>query len=185
MYGDDIIVPSNASADAVAVLRAFGFTPNARKTFTTGSFRESCGGDYFMGYDVRSVYITTEPSNPIEWFSLHNRVRRKWPEAVHCLKAIVDNIPLQSRYFGPEWLGDVVLHSRNPAKYHYDPLARADGYDAVYGLAAKPVRVPLDRWGEEMKIVLALLGVSSTGLTPRHNGEELYDSWRRVSVSIS
>lgn len=182
VYGDDIIVPAHASADAVAVLKAFGFTPNARKTFTTGLFRESCGGDYFGGMDVRSVYVTSEPASPIEWMSLHNRLRRKWPWAKHCLRAVVDNIPTQLRHFGPPWLGDTVLHTCHPGRYR---VRNDHGIAWVTGLAAKPNRVPLERWGEEFVVTLALLGVSSSGLTPRRNGEASYDSWRRVSISVS
>jgi len=52
VFGDDIIVDSDLSSEVIAVLRYFGFTPNKRKTFTSGSFRESCGFDIFDGVDV-------------------------------------------------------------------------------------------------------------------------------------
>lgn len=45
VYGDDIIIPTELSGDVLAALRYFGFTPNPRKTFVSGPFRESCGGD--------------------------------------------------------------------------------------------------------------------------------------------
>lgn len=45
-YGDDILVPSAHYLDAMAVLRACGFEPNARKSYGKGPFRESCGGDF-------------------------------------------------------------------------------------------------------------------------------------------
>lgn len=57
VYGDDIIVPEDVARDVIAVLRYSGFEINNKKTFTTGFFRESCGGDYFCGVDVRSVFI--------------------------------------------------------------------------------------------------------------------------------
>ena len=38
-------------------LEAFGLLVNKKKSFSKGNFRESCGGDYFMGTDVTPVYM--------------------------------------------------------------------------------------------------------------------------------
>jgi hypothetical protein len=38
-------------------LEAFGLKINERKSFSNGFFRESCGGDYYRGYDVTPVYL--------------------------------------------------------------------------------------------------------------------------------
>ena len=58
VYGDDIIVPSEFASDVIISLKFFGFTPNERKTFLEGPFRESCGGDFYDGQAVRPYYIT-------------------------------------------------------------------------------------------------------------------------------
>jgi hypothetical protein len=55
--GDDIIVRSDAYDFVVDCLGLFGFTVNLSKSFNVGWFRESCGGDYWRGADVRGVYI--------------------------------------------------------------------------------------------------------------------------------
>lgn len=57
VYGDDIIAPIPASGLLLQVLRFSGFMPNVEKTFVIGSFRESCGGDFLDGDDVRPIFL--------------------------------------------------------------------------------------------------------------------------------
>lgn len=57
VYGDDIIVPTCVSARVINILRWTGFTPNVKKTFRKGPFRESCGGHYYSGHDVTPFYL--------------------------------------------------------------------------------------------------------------------------------
>lgn len=57
VYGDDVIIEKEYYEDFLALTRFLGFTVNVSKTFTSGPFRESCGGDYFNGSDVTPVYI--------------------------------------------------------------------------------------------------------------------------------
>lgn len=53
VYGDDMIYPSSMHQDVLTVFEEIGFVVNVDKTFARGHFRESCGGDYFHGVDVR------------------------------------------------------------------------------------------------------------------------------------
>lgn len=57
VYGDDIIVPTEVAPLLMDTLSFFGFTPNKKKTFIRGAFRESCGKHYFRGIDVSPFYI--------------------------------------------------------------------------------------------------------------------------------
>lgn len=57
VYGDDIIVPTQCAALVIEQLQKCGFDTNVEKTFLSGQFRESCGGDYFDGIDVRPFYM--------------------------------------------------------------------------------------------------------------------------------
>ena len=52
VYGDDIIVPSNKAADCIKALESYGLVVNKDKSFLSGRFRESCGGDYLDGNDI-------------------------------------------------------------------------------------------------------------------------------------
>lgn len=56
VYGDDIIVPTEAYNELRVALDFFGFTINSEKSFIEGPFRESCGKDYFFGQNVRPFY---------------------------------------------------------------------------------------------------------------------------------
>jgi hypothetical protein len=60
VYGDDIIVPTNAAAYVVDYLHAFGLKVNMHKSFWTGRFRESCGKEYYAGTDVSVVRLRAE-----------------------------------------------------------------------------------------------------------------------------
>ncbi len=52
VFGDDLIVPNEYAPDVVECLETFGYKVNSSKSFWTGSFRESCGKEYFKGSDV-------------------------------------------------------------------------------------------------------------------------------------
>lgn len=53
VYGDDIIIPSWTYEYVSSLFSNIGLTVNNEKSFFEGSFRESCGGDYHHGIDVR------------------------------------------------------------------------------------------------------------------------------------
>jgi hypothetical protein len=57
VYGDDIIVESEYAPSVIAMLEAFGLRVNLNKSFWRGNFRESCGADYWHGYDVSVVRV--------------------------------------------------------------------------------------------------------------------------------
>lgn len=65
VYGDDIICPRKASAAVVQVLEMVGLQVNQDKSFVTGFFRESCGGDYFRGHDVSPVRVRSFPTGEL------------------------------------------------------------------------------------------------------------------------
>lgn len=53
VYGDDLIYHGQIHNSVLTVFPQLGFVINEDKTFCDGGFRESCGGDYFRGVDVR------------------------------------------------------------------------------------------------------------------------------------
>lgn len=62
VYGDDIILPTSISRQFIVVMTSLGFTINSAKSFydppdperpSKTFFRESCGGDFKGGVDVR------------------------------------------------------------------------------------------------------------------------------------
>lgn len=161
VYGDDIIVPSAYASDVVSALTFFGFTPNPRKTFLEGSFRESCGGDFFLGEPVRAHYLEEFPDEPQKFISLANGIRRAASQDASGRLLVdvrrswfrcLDSIPGQIRRCrGPEALGDIVIHDdetrwdarwRGQVRYlrAYRPLMHGDvrwgGYSYSVQLAS-------------------------------------------------
>jgi len=126
VYGDDLIVPALKAGNVLRALKFFGFQPNLKKTFVTGPFRESCGGDYFLGDAVRSHFQEDIPTSPQDWISVANGLRRVWCEKdtidPRILKAwqlclgFIPNIIRDCR--GPSELGDIVIHDK-PSNWQY------------------------------------------------------------------
>lgn len=73
VFGDDIIVLSQFADQVIHVLELSGFQVNTEKSFTEGPFRESCGGDYHLGSDVRGIYIK-KMENEAHVYSAFNRL---------------------------------------------------------------------------------------------------------------
>jgi hypothetical protein len=59
VFGDDIICEKDIAGDVIHLLSLLGFEVNTSKSYVEGPFRESCGCDYFLGHNVRGVYVKT------------------------------------------------------------------------------------------------------------------------------
>lgn len=75
IYGDDIIIPVELSSILMQLLKSVGFLPNKEKSFTSGHFRESCGGHYFKGIDVKPFYIRHPITGIRGLLHILNRIR--------------------------------------------------------------------------------------------------------------
>lgn len=122
VYGDDIIVPVNLARPLIGALKFLGFTPNERKTFSTGWFRESCGGDFWGGVDVRPFFLKEFPREPQDFITIANGLYRMAagdcyrPHRARLLSnawvRVLDCIPSHIRCcYGPQGLGDIVIHA--------------------------------------------------------------------------
>jgi len=60
VYGDDIIVPTRFVQSVLRELTMFNMVVNTRKSFWTGSFRESCGKEYWVGEDVSVFKVRSD-----------------------------------------------------------------------------------------------------------------------------
>lgn len=81
IFGDDIIIPSDEYASLTCVLESAGLVVNHDKSYASGPFRESCGGDFYEGYDVTPFYIKSLATDSdvyvalnqvMEWSARHN-----------------------------------------------------------------------------------------------------------------
>jgi len=81
IYGDDIIVPVDFVHSVIDSLEHFGARVGSSKSFWIGRFRESCGKEYYDGFDVsivkvRSVFPSSRKhaSEVISLVSLRNQL---------------------------------------------------------------------------------------------------------------
>jgi hypothetical protein len=170
MYGDDCICPTEIAEDVLSTLNFFGMTPNVKKTFLTGPFRESCGGDYFNGVDVRPHFLRKIPNEPQEYITLANGLRRlvssdtgagPRDDAVRrTWFRVLDAIPSAIRACrGPKSLGDIVIHD-HPQRWSWR-WRNSIRYVKVYR-PAKYRRVGLHHFRDDVVFASALYGAIDT-----------------------
>lgn len=181
-YGDDLIVSNDPAflAELYAAFEYCGFTINTKKSFVSGPFRESCGGDFFNGLNVRAHYQGNYLDEPQHWISLYNSLKRldvPWVTG-EAMRYCLAQLPLPIRNLkGPPVLGDVVLHSDSPprtfpAPVFRDPLEKGidgDTWDGVWVKAYVPVvkLKSLKNWHPRVQLAGLLYGVGSQGVAPR------------------
>jgi len=109
VYGDDVIVPTEFSANAIELLESFGLKVNRDKSCTSGLFRESCGTDAFKGVNVTPVRLRTvwsespSPSVYTSWIAYansfyHRRCFDTYDLIVSALRAIYGPIPSEDMH---------------------------------------------------------------------------------------
>lgn len=192
VFGDDIIVPTNVSASVVSALKFFGFTPNEKKTFLTGPFRESCGGDYYRGFDVRPHHVRKDVELPSELIALANGIRRfrlrydltdpsSPKRTVQIWRIVLNGIPKNIRACrGPEELGDLVIHDHETVWLRGAVTRNSVRYLRVWRPVANRVK-PWEHYRPGVVMACALYGVPS-GTPPIKPGDDISESWRRSGV---
>lgn len=105
VYGDDLIYPRRIHPYVLGVFQDLGLGVNAEKTFVHSFFRESCGGDYYRGFDVRPAMLPERPSQPLKGlqycqylYKVLNALLRRWNE---------HEIPITINWF----LREILAHS--------------------------------------------------------------------------
>lgn len=86
VYGDDLIYPKHLHKYVPKVFAELGFLLNLDKSFAEGSFRESCGGDFYKGVDVRPAMVCIPPHSDSgldflsEVYKLRNALAARWAD---------------------------------------------------------------------------------------------------------
>jgi len=142
VYGDDLIIPSNCYDLAVRVLSYCGFEVNPQKSFCAGPFRESCGGDFFVGHDLRPFHLDDQINDQV-LYSFHNWAVRRGEREIASLCQKWTNRKL--RLWGPDGFGDghlvgswVLMVPRNSRRCEWE-----FGYFRTYALLPKSDLQPL------------------------------------------
>lgn len=76
VYGDDCVYPAYLDAPVRGYLRGAGFIVNEKKSFAAGPVRESCGSDFFLGRNVRPVFMPAEFKTEAHVLSYRNHLNR-------------------------------------------------------------------------------------------------------------
>jgi hypothetical protein len=76
VFGDDVIIPTPAYELYCSFMTHLGFTVNSKKSYSSSYFRESCGGYWFNGTDLKPYYLRSKPSGPLWYFKFANAVSR-------------------------------------------------------------------------------------------------------------
>jgi hypothetical protein len=108
VYGDDILVPSSCFSVTCDWLEYFGFEVNTKKSYGSGLFRESCGMNAFGGIDITPFRLTNFRTLSDAYVAYNALLSRGLVSSAHTVLRL---IPRPLRRFGPETLGDSVLHS--------------------------------------------------------------------------
>ncbi|DAD50170.1 TPA_asm: RNA-directed RNA polymerase [ssRNA phage Esthiorhiza.3_1] len=82
IYGDDIIVPVEFAESVVDTLHTFGYVVNVSKSFWLGKFRESCGKEFYDGYDVSVV-----------------RIRQQLPTQRRDAQEVISTVSLRNQFY--------------------------------------------------------------------------------------
>lgn len=162
VFGDDLIVPSQAYSTVVTNLQLSNLKVSKTKSFVNGNFRESCGYDAFNGtvitplrQKVNADMCGTEANVFAKLVSFHNRIQYQYPTYRRLLSDVRNLILERWRH-----VGFTTNHVRNPSalltdadrvqalnrglKWGYDGLHR----DTVLSLstAIKSHKVAVPDW---------------------------------------
>lgn len=78
VYGDDCLYPAYLDSVVRHYFQYVGFIVNEEKSFSRGPVRESCGEDYFKGYDIRPVYLPSRIESVEGLLALRNGLVLWW-----------------------------------------------------------------------------------------------------------
>lgn len=136
VYGDDIIVNPAIFDEVQQVLSWCGFSLNAKKSFRSGYFRESCGMNAWDGYELPS-YRLEKLDSLADVYSLHNGLVRCGLS--RSASWLLRRIPSRFRFFGPKGAGDAVLHTDSHESWNAKPHGLADQW-FFWGLVIKGLK---------------------------------------------
>lgn len=169
VYGDDIILPTQAFSLYRSFCEFLGFTINQKKSFASGPFRESCGSYYFNGVDVKPIFVKSAPSTLRSVFNYANQIRlfaHRQCYELACDKRfqpiwlyLVRMIPSSLRLLGPRSLGEAVIHENMDCCRFKRPLYYIEGY-LVLGAAVSSVSI----YKEDHGVNIAALWRTTEGI---------------------
>lgn len=133
VYGDDILFPADQVLLVGSFLESIGLKVNGRKTFSHGSFRESCGCDAFNGVDVTPVYL-----------------RRKLPTNKHCHPELISLISFANQLYHKGWWM-TAKSVRELVESFLGPLPHVRETAPCLGWTSVDDRSSVERWNTDLQ----------------------------------
>lgn len=124
IYGDDIICPSSIADEVTEVLEYFGFSLNKQKSFSTGPFRESCGGHYYNGLDVSPFYIRAPIERLTDLINVLNKIRKWSDSGAGLLDSTLEEVWVKYAKLVPDELKGGFDYERDTLLVSPDPLCK-------------------------------------------------------------
>lgn len=129
VYGDDLVCNELLARAILEKFPLFGFSVNTDKSFITGFFRESCGGDYFKGVDVRPFYLKGRVTNHKICCFYNHLMRKPHQDPNREIRDfLLSYIPYEHRNFGPDGYGDGHLVTEASIHEYGLPAGRKKGW---------------------------------------------------------
>jgi hypothetical protein len=143
VYGDDVIIPSSVYDLFSSFSDFLGFRINETKSFSRGSFRESCGSHYYRGVDCKPVFLEEALSSLQEVYNFANTVRLRSHFYYGCdvrfrrlFYFLVNSVPKKYRFKVPlagSLTGPLILDSQIFGIRRKRPTSRYDGQPSQGG----------------------------------------------------
>lgn len=114
-YGDDVIIPTSCFELFSKLVDFYGFRINGEKTHHASPFRESCGAHFYLGFDLKPLYLKDRVSDVPSIYRLANAVRRLAHRGMYfscdarfrtMFEHLVHSVPVALRLRIPDSLGD-------------------------------------------------------------------------------
>lgn len=192
VYGDDLIYPSKMHRYVKDIFPHLNLRLNLDKTFVSSHFRESCGGDYYNGIDVRPFcpegehrLLSRVPYTAF-LYKLYNGLLLRWeeceiPQTLHYIMCNIVNASNVVFQVPPSYPADSGIQTVRPLKPGIIPWSnvsyRADRQQLSFQFLA---RVSEKRYIGRQRIYY---WDALRALSLRNTGHDVPDGWAAPSVS--
>jgi hypothetical protein len=148
VFGDDIVITTEAYALLARVLQELGLVVNLDKSFSNGKFRESCGTDWFSGVNVRGVYLKRYSTDQ-DLFSAFNLLNL-WSSHTgipldKTLKTILSFVKGPIPIVPPDEGLSSGIHSPEPLSWAEEGLHSLDHWE-YYPYVPNPASLSIEPW---------------------------------------
>jgi len=150
VYGDDIIVPTVNFSAVKRGIELCGFVVNNSKSFCTGHFRESCGGDFLFGNSIRPFYIR-DALTPARLVGFYNYLvagdaayRDQLCASILELLQLLSTKHKTPVYWGAAGYGDGHLHTPDQTRWSHIFTGEANDEEQLVGYLSRASNYSLE-----------------------------------------